>query len=120
MYIHMNTNTTLSITEARRQIFDIAKDVNNSSGHYVLTEKGRPKAVIMSAVEFESWVETLEVARDFPDLAKDIAQAEREYKRGDYITLEELLKKQGYIKAAKKSQNYVVPTRRTKKGSKRN
>lgn len=40
--------------------------------YYTLTDKGRPKAVVMSAEEFESWAETLEVMRDFPNLDKDI------------------------------------------------
>jgi|SRR3989338_10928848 len=116
----MNIKTVLPISQARAKIFDIAEEVNRASGHYVLTEKGRPKAVIMSAAQFESWVETLEVMRDFPDLAKDIDEAHREYKRGDYITLEELLEKEGYVKAAKKVNKYAISRRHSKKSSKRN
>ena len=49
----------------------------------------------MSVEEFESWKETLEVMRDFPNLEKDIKKAEREYKRGNHLTLEDVLFKEG-------------------------
>ena len=97
----MNTKTTLSISEARKKIFQIAKKVQKPSTHYILTEKGRPKVVFMSAEEFESWQETLEVVRDFPNLEKDIKKAEREYKEGRCSTLEDILFKQGFVLADK-------------------
>ncbi|HEX9503135.1 MAG TPA: type II toxin-antitoxin system Phd/YefM family antitoxin [Patescibacteria group bacterium] len=114
----MNSKT-LSISEARKKIFEIAEDVQKPNIYYTLTDKGRPKAVVLSADEFESWVETLEVMYDFPDLAKDIQQAEKEYKRGDYITLDELLAKQGFIKAAEKVKRNGVSSRHPQKRSKR-
>jgi len=97
----MDARTTLSISEARKEIFNIAEKVQKPSMHYTLTEKGRPKVVIMSADEFESWQETLEVIRDFPDLDKDIEKAEREYKRGSRLLLEDVLAKEGFILAGK-------------------
>lgn len=103
MYIdkHMNTKTTLPISEARKKIFKIAEDVQKPSTYYTLTEKGRPKAVILSAEEFESWQETLEVSRDFPNLEKEIKMAERDYKKKKYATLEEVLAKEGFVLADK-------------------
>ena len=53
----------------------------------------------MSAEEFESWQETLEVMKDFPDLDKDIEETESAIKSGEYkkwITLEEILKKKDF------------------------
>jgi len=93
----MDTKTTLSISEARKKIFKIAEKVQKPATHYTLTEKGRPKVVLMSAEEFESWQETLEVMRDFPKLEKDIKRAEKEYKRGRYVTLEDVLSKEGFV-----------------------
>ena len=98
----MNTKTTLSISEARKKIFEIAKMVQKPSTHYTLTEKGRPKVVVMSAEEFESWQETLEVIKDFPNLEKDIKKAEIEYKKGRYLRLEDVLAKEGFVLAGKK------------------
>ncbi len=97
----MNTKTTLPISEARKKIFEMAEKVQKPSTHYILTEKGRPKVAFMSAEEFESWQETLEAIRDFPDLEKDIKKAEKEYKRGDYSTLESVLSKEGFVLADK-------------------
>ena len=116
----MNTKTTISISEARKKIFNIAEKVQSPGVYYTLTEKGRPKAVMMSAEEFEGWVETLEVMEDFPDLKKDIKQEEQEYKKGNYITLEELLKKEGFVLADKGRKKYAVSSYRAKKSAKRN
>ncbi len=97
----MNTKNTLSISEARKRLFEMAKKVQIPSTHYILTDKGRPKVALMSAEEFESWQETLEVLGDLPDLEKDIEKAEKEYKKGTTSTLEDILSKEGYFLAEK-------------------
>ncbi len=97
----MDTKTTLSISEARKKIFKIAEKVQKPTTYYTLTEKGRPKVVILSADEFESWQETLEVMRIFPKLEKDIERAKKQYKKGDYLTLEKVLSKEGFILSKK-------------------
>ena len=97
----MDTKTTLPISEARKKIFKIAEKVQKPTTYYTLTEKGRPKVVILSADEFESWQETLEVMRIFPKLGKDIEKAEKEYKKGDCLTLEKVLSKEGFILSKK-------------------
>ena len=101
----MTTKTTISITEARKHIFTIAERVQHPNVYYTLTDKGRPKVVVMSAEEFESWAETLEVIKDFPNLAADAKQAMKEYQEGNYVLLEDLAD--------------VVPSRHSKKSSKR-
>ncbi len=118
----MDIKTTLPISEARKKIFEIAKDVQKPSRYYTLTEKGRPKVVIMSAEEFESWQETLEVMQEFPDLRKDIEETGKAFKSGEYkkwTTLEELLKKEGFLAADKSSKKYEVSTKSKAKGGKR-
>lgn len=115
----MNIKTTISISEARKKIFQIAEKVQSPSIYYTLTEKGRPKVVVMSAEEFESWVETLEIAGEFPDLKKDIKEARKDYKKGNYITLDELLKQEGYILADKLKKGNVISVNHSKKSSKR-
>ena len=97
----MNTKTTLSISEARKKIFEMAEKVQRPSTYYILTEKGKPKVAFISAEDFESWQETLEAVRDFPNLEKDIKKAEKQYKQGDYSTLEKVLSKQGFVLADK-------------------
>jgi prevent-host-death family protein len=100
----MDTTTTLSISEARGKIFKIAEKVQRPSTHYALTEKGKLKVVIMSANEFESWQETLEAIYELPDLVGDIKKAEREYKRGSCLTLEDILLKEGFVFAGKQKK----------------
>lgn len=114
----MNIKTTLSISEARSKIFDIAEQVQKPGNYFTFTEKGKPKAVLISADEFESWFETMEVMKIFPDLDKDITEAERDYKKGDYITLEELLAKDGFVLAEKPAKKYAVSSSFAKKGPK--
>lgn len=88
----MDSKTTISITEARKNIFRIADEIGKGNSYYTLTEHGKPRLVLMSADEFDSWQETLEVNREIPDLAKQIKQARKEYERGEFVTLDEFLK----------------------------
>jgi len=113
----MNSKNTLSITEARKKIFKITDEVQKGSNYFVLTEKGRAKAVIMSADEFDSWQETLEIMSD-PELMKDIKEAKKEYEKGEYITLEDLLAEEGFILADKSKRKYEVSSGSAKKSKK--
>lgn len=90
-YRIMNSQNTLSITNARKNIFELAEKVQKPGIHYTLTENGCPKVVIMSAEEFDSIMETMEIMSD-PKAMADIKKAEEEYKKGEYITWEEMKK----------------------------
>ncbi|MCK5510035.1 type II toxin-antitoxin system Phd/YefM family antitoxin [Candidatus Parcubacteria bacterium] len=114
----MNSRNTLSVTEARKKIFNIADDVQKGSNYYFLTERGRAKAVIMSADEFDSWQETMEVTRNFPNLKNDTKEAQKNYKSGNYIILEKLLAKEGFVLVDKGKKEYVQNSN-TKKRAKR-
>ena len=95
---NMNSKTIISISEARRRIFDIAEEVQKPSTYYTLTENGRAKAVLMSAEQFDSIMEDLEILSN-PKIMADLKEAEEEIKRGEYVTLEELMKEVGYTDA---------------------
>ena len=86
-------DTTIPLTEARRRLFELAEDIQKPDNHYTLTAHGRRRAVLLSAEDYDSWVETLEVMRDFPDLVEDIKEAEEEYQHGKLVSLEDILKK---------------------------
>jgi prevent-host-death family protein len=112
IYKYMRAKTTISISEARKKIFDIAKEVQKPGVHFTLTENGRPKAVVMSVEEFESWAETLEVMQDFPDLKKDLEKTDKAIKSGEYknwSSLEDLLAKEGLLIADKSKKKYGLP-----------
>jgi len=98
----MNTKTTLPISEARKKIFKIADEVQKPGNYYTFTEKGRPKAVLMSAEEFDSLMEDLEILGN-PETMAEIKKAEEEIKRGEYITLDELKKELDYKDSSRPS-----------------
>lgn len=119
----MNIKTTIPISEARKNIFKIAEKVQKPGVYYTFTEKGKPKGVIMSAEEFESWTETMEVMQQFPNLDKDIAEADRAIRTGDfsgYTTLENLEKKWGFDKKKKSQTKNGISSTRKKQSSKNN
>ena len=91
----MNAKTTISISEARRRIFDIAEEVQKPNKYYTFTENGKPKAVLMSAEEFDSLMEDFEILSDQGLFAR-IQEAEKEIARGDYVTLDELKQEFNY------------------------
>ncbi|MEI7621625.1 MAG: type II toxin-antitoxin system prevent-host-death family antitoxin [Candidatus Moraniibacteriota bacterium] len=49
----MKKKNTVSVTQARKEIFAITQEVQNANNHYTLTERGVPKAVILSVAKFE-------------------------------------------------------------------
>ena len=112
----------ISITEARKKIFHIADEVQKPGTVYILTENGRAKAVMLSAEEFESWQETLEVYRQFPNLDKDSKEAWQEFERGETTPLEDILKKEGFVLADEDKKKYVSrrSTKKGRKGAKKN
>ena len=73
----MTIKTTISISEARKRLFEVAEEVQSPQTIYTFSEKGKPKVVMMSAENFESWAETLEVMADFPNLRKDIKETRK-------------------------------------------
>lgn len=86
----------MSITEARKRIFDLAEKTQTPGAYFTLTEKGKPRMVLLSAGEYESMVETMEVERIFSDLDKDIALVKKAVKTGEWkkwSTLEDVEKK---------------------------
>jgi len=92
----MNNKKTLSISEARKNIYDIAEDVQKPGVFYTLTEKGLPKAVLLSAEQFDNLLDDLDIYSD-PGLLERIQEAEEDIRRGDYVTLEALKKELGYV-----------------------
>ena len=118
----MDIKTTLPISEARKKIFEIAEEVQRPGKQYTLTEKGKPKAVVMSAEEFESWQETLEVMREVPNLDREIKEFRKDLAAGayrKYSTLEDILSKEGYVKAGQSNRKDEISNKVQAKRGKR-
>ena len=80
---------TLPVTEVRKKLTELIDEVNDKFEQIEITKNGKPRAIIMSADEFDSWKETLEILSD-KQLMKDIAQAEKDFREGRSISLEQL------------------------------
>jgi len=120
----IDSKTTISISEARKRIFEIADNVQSPNKVYTLTSDGKPKAVLMSAEEYESWLETMEVLSEFPDIKKDIAETEKAFSTGEYKnwpTLDDLKRGSNKLKsdAVKSKRKYGVHSSLKTKSAKR-
>ena len=82
---------TLPITQARDELTSLVHNAKNKLAEYVITVNGSPAAVIISANEYASWKETNEILSD-TELMRAIKEGEKDMKRDDYITLEDLKK----------------------------
>ena len=85
---------TLPLTEARKDLSKIVDEVATVHEYVVITKQGKPQAVVMSADEFESWQETIEIMADKEAMA-GIRQGLRDIRAGRVKPLEEVLKRMG-------------------------
>lgn len=118
----MNTQRTISISEARKRIFEIADEVQAPHKVYTLTADGKPKAVIMSAEEYESWVETMEVQRLFPDIDKEIAETNEAVRTGAYkkwASLEDMMTRRIFVGVEKLKKKHGIQSKNKIKSRKK-
>lgn len=87
----------LTASEARANLYDMMEDVRKYLKRFIITHRGRPQAVLMPVEDLESWEETLDILSN-KKLMRDIRQAQKDYKAGRYVTLEEVEKRPGLTK----------------------
>jgi antitoxin YefM len=75
---------TLPISQAREELTSLVDKAKRKLDEFVITVNGTPAAVLMSAAEFDSWKETLEIMSD-PQLMKAIEEGEKEIDEGKGI-----------------------------------
>lgn len=73
----------IGISELRNSISSIIKKVNQGS-HYIIVQRSKPKAVLLSPDE----VETLEIMAD-KELLEEIKKAKEEILKGKFSTYED-------------------------------
>jgi antitoxin YefM len=82
---------TLSLSEVKMKLSELVDRVRSTDEEVVITKNGRPAAVLVSAEEFESWKETIEILSS-NDLMDEIRRGLAALGKGSKIyTLEELL-----------------------------
>lgn len=72
---------TLPITKARAQLTNLVEKADKLLQEFVITVNGVPAAALISAAEYESWKETLDILSD-PGLMKAIKKGEEDIKKG--------------------------------------
>lgn len=97
----MNIPRIISITEARKNIFAIAEKTQTPGVHFTLTENGRARVVVMSAEEFDSWSETLNVLAEDPSIEKKLSMARAQARKAKVVSLGSLKKKYGISSVAR-------------------
>ncbi len=82
---------TLPITQARDEFPTLVKNASHKLDEYIITVNGSPAAVLISASEYESWKETMDILSN-PSLLKSIKLGETELKQGKSISFDDLKK----------------------------
>ena len=84
--------STLAANEARTNFYQLLDEVDEGLRRFIITHRGKAKAVIMPVEDVEAWEETLKILSD-KKLMGDLKKSQDDYKNGRFITLEELEKK---------------------------
>jgi antitoxin YefM len=80
---------TLSITEAKNRLTEIADRAAAEHDHFTVTRNGRPHVMVVSVAEWDELQETLAVLSD-PQTRADLAEAAEAAERGDFTTGDEM------------------------------
>jgi antitoxin YefM len=81
--------TTIPLAEARAQLSRLVDEAVRTHERIEVTRKGRRAAVILSADDYDSIMETLDILSD-PDLMREVRVAEAELDAGEFSTLDEV------------------------------
>lgn len=81
----MTKPTVIQTTTLRDNLSQIIDALSEERGFLVVTRKGRPVSALVNIDTFEDLL-----AKNSPSYLKDIKQARREYKKGNFLTHEKL------------------------------
>lgn len=79
----------VAFTEARSNLTELLDDLESRNEHVLITRNGRPSAVMLSADEYESLEETLEILQD-KDLMEALQRSNKDVKAGRLTSLSDL------------------------------
>ena len=82
-------NKIIPLKEARQKFSALVDQADRLSKRFVVTKNGTPRAVLMSADEFESWLETLEVTSN-PQTVEALDQGLKEAKAKKLSAFEDI------------------------------
>ncbi len=84
------STTTLPVTEAKQRFTELVKGVEGSFDRFLVTKNGKEAAVLLSAEEYESLLETLDILANKKEVLA-IAEGTLQAKRGSTMSLDKYL-----------------------------
>lgn len=81
--------TVIPLAEARAQLSRLIDEAVRTHQRVEVTRKGKRAAVLLSADDFDSIMETLDILSD-AEVVRDLRQAEDEVERGEHYTLDQV------------------------------
>ena len=91
----------LAISEVRQQLPRLVDEARRLHHRVIVTQKGKPGAVILGIDEYESWVETLDLLSD-PATVQAIRRGEADLKAGRFRSFEEVTGRPLHAKSKKR------------------
>ncbi len=88
LYTH-HVAKIVAFTEARSHLTELLDDLESKHEHVLITRNGRPVAVMLSADEYESLEETLDILED-KELLAALRRSEKDATAGRLTPLAEL------------------------------
>lgn len=85
------------VTDLQRQAAQILEELSDSGEPMIITQRGRAKAVLLSAERYAQIEEDLELLDDL-ELLEMIEESKRDIAEGKTIPLDEVKKRLGYKK----------------------
>ena len=81
--------TTIPLSDARARLSELVDEAVRTHERVDITRNGRRAAVLLSADDFDSLMETLDILCD-PEAMRDIEEGRRDIREGRVYTLEEV------------------------------
>ena len=88
----MITDRILPVTQVKRELMKLLNTMQTEGGIVAITKDGRAAGVLMSAEEYEGFVETLEIMHD-PALLRSLTKALKQSRQHKTIPHREVFKK---------------------------
>lgn len=83
--------TTLPLAEVRANFSKLVDEAVRTHLRIEVTRQGRRAAMILSADDYDSLIETLDILSD-PDLMTELREGQADVARGDFHTLDDVAK----------------------------
>jgi len=94
---------TMPVTEAKQRFTQIVKGAEEYFDRYLVTRNGKEAAVVMSAEEYESLLETLDILANKREV-RAIADGSARARRGETISLDKYLARKRQRKSGKENR----------------